>query len=61
MRPLIIAFLILAPFIALAQNYHLHALPALTHVPVSHLAQTVAAGASSQMNNMVHAMQELLS
>ncbi len=61
MRPLIITFLILAPFIAIAQNYHLHALPSIPHPPVRHLAQAMVTHASTKMANMVHAVQALLS
>ncbi len=60
MRPLIVALLILSPFIALAQNYHLHPLPQLVHAPVAHLAQQMAASAGTQMDNMVHKVQAYL-
>ncbi len=60
MRPLLMAFLILSPFIALAQNYHLHTLPSLPHAPVRQLAQVMVADASTKMGNIVHAVQELL-
>ncbi len=61
MRPLLLAFLILSPFIALAQNYHLHPLlPHLTPAPVGHLAQAMVTHASTKMGDMLHAVQELL-
>ena len=61
MRPLIIAFLILAPFIALAQNYHLHVVPSLTQAPVGHLARAAVTTASMKMAGMMHEVQQLLS
>ena len=61
MRPVMFAFLILSPFIALAQNYNLHApVHALAHAPVAHLAHVMAANAGLKMGDMVHAVQELL-
>jgi hypothetical protein len=61
MRPLMIAFLILSPFIAIAQNYHLHAtIPVLTQAPVAHFAQVAMANAGTKMADMLHAVQELL-
>jgi len=57
MRPLMLAFLILSPFIAIAQNYHWH--PVAT-APASRLAQVVVNTASMKMSDMVHAVQALL-
>lgn len=60
MRPLIMAFLILSPFIALAQNYHLQVqLPALVHAPL-HFAQAMLSAADMKMAAVVHTAQELL-
>lgn len=60
MRPLMIAFLILSPFIAIAQNYHLHAtIPVLTQAP-AHFAQVAMANAGTKMADMLRAVQELL-
>jgi hypothetical protein len=53
MRPLILAFVLLAPFIAIAQNYHLAA--HLTALPAQ-LAQNLNAG----MSGMAHAVRALL-
>jgi hypothetical protein len=62
MRPLLMAFLILSPFIAIAQNYHLHAaVPILAHAPAAHLAHEVVSNVSTKMDNMLHAVQDLLS
>jgi len=62
MRSLLTAFLILSPFIAIAQNYHLHAsVHSLNHEPVAHIARAVVANASMKMSAVVHAVQELLS
>jgi hypothetical protein len=52
-----LAFLILSPFIAIAQNYHLRSLSA---VPATHLAQAVVNSASTRMADVVHAVQALL-
>ncbi len=57
MRPLMMAFLILSPFIAIAQNYHLHS---LDPAPATRLAQAVVNTASSKMADVVHAVQALL-
>ncbi len=57
MRQLMLAFLILSPFIAIAQNYHVHALDA---APATNLAQAVVSTASSKMASVVHAVQQLL-
>lgn len=57
MRPLMLAFLVLAPFIAIAQNYHLQ--PLATE-PAAHLAQMVVNTASTKMSDVVHAVQALL-
>jgi hypothetical protein len=59
MRPLLMAFLILSPFIALAQNYHLHAIHSFTHAP--DLAQAMVTNASTKMGDMMHKVQALLS
>jgi len=55
-----IAFLILSPFIAVAQNYHLRAPIPLPHAPCAQLAHDMVASASTKMSNMVHAVQALL-
>ena len=52
-----LAFLILSPFIAIAQNYHWHPIAV---APATHLAQAVVNTASMKMADMVHAVQELL-
>jgi hypothetical protein len=57
MRPLMLAFLILSPFIAIAQNYHWHPIAV---APATHLAQIVVNTASMKMASVVHAVQELL-
>jgi hypothetical protein len=57
MRPLMLAFLILSPFIALAQNYHWRPLGT---EPATHLARAVVYTASMQMSEMVRAVQSLL-
>ena len=57
MRRLMLAFLILSPFIAIAQNYHVHS---LNPAPATHLAQAVVNTTSSKMVSVVRAMQELL-
>jgi hypothetical protein len=57
MRHIMLAFLILSPFIAIAQNYHLQ--PIAT-APAPHLAQVVVNSATAKMSNMVHAVQALL-
>ena len=57
MRRLMLAFLILSPFIAIAQNYHWQ--PLATE-PATHLAQMVVNTASTKMSNMMHAVQALL-
>lgn len=57
MRRLMLAFLILAPFIAIAQNYPMHRLPT---APATHLAQVMVSTASMKMADMVHAVQALL-
>jgi hypothetical protein len=57
MRPLMLAFLILSPFIALAQNYHMHSFDA---EPATHLAHVVASTAHMKMADVVHAVQALL-
>jgi hypothetical protein len=57
MRPLMLAFLILSPFIAIAQNYHWHP---LSTEPATDLAQMVVNTASMRMSDMVHAVQALL-
>jgi hypothetical protein len=57
MRLLMLAFLILSPFIAIAQNYHLHS---LDPAPATHLARAVVNTASSKMADVVHAVQALL-
>ncbi len=57
MRSLMLAFIILSPFIAIAQNYHWH--PIAT-APAAHLAQTVVQTAGDKMADMVHAVRELL-
>jgi hypothetical protein len=57
MRPLMLAFLILSPFIAVAQNYHIHA---LTPGPAARLAHVVASTAQMKMASVVHAVQALL-
>jgi hypothetical protein len=57
MRRLMLAFLILSPFIAIAQNYHVHSLNA---APATHLAQVVVNTASTKMSDVVHAVQALL-
>jgi hypothetical protein len=60
MRPLMIAFLILSPFIALAQSYHLHAPIPLPNAAGAHFAHDMMACASARMSNMVHSVQALL-
>jgi len=60
MRPLMIAFLILSPFIAVAQNYHLNTPIPLPRAPDAHFAQEMAASASTKMCLVVHAFQALL-
>jgi hypothetical protein len=57
MRPLMLAFLILSPFIAIAQNCHWQPLPS---EPATYLAQMVVSTASMRMSDMVHAVQALL-
>jgi hypothetical protein len=57
MRPLMLAFLILSPFIAIAQNYHWQPMAA---APATHLAQVVVNTAATKMSDMVHAVQALL-
>lgn len=60
MRPLMIVFLILSPFIAVAQNYHLHAPIPLPHAPSAQFAHDMVANASLKMSSVVHAVQALL-
>ncbi len=52
MRRLIWAFVLLSPFIALSQNYHLtmHAIPQVTHQ-----ASAIAAKVAGQLTTAVHA------
>jgi hypothetical protein len=57
MRTLMLAFLILSPFIAIAQNYHLHP---LATAAATHLAQVVVNTADTKMSDVVHAVQSLL-
>jgi hypothetical protein len=53
-----LAFLILSPFIAIAQNYHLDS---LDPAPATQLAHAMVNSASLKMANVVRAVQQLLS
>lgn len=60
MRALLIGFLILSPFIAIAQNFNMHTPIPLSHPPGAHLAHEMAACASTKIGDMVNAFQALL-